>query len=96
MDLDNKILNLPSLFEKNKEGEIINIKTKTIVRDTYIVKVENFDNSCKLYSTILDCAKDLSINRNKITKLISGADKSFKENFIFKIKKIRVFNKIRN
>nr|UEV87084.1 hypothetical protein [Grifola frondosa] len=95
--LKEKFLALPSLFIVSNDGQIINIKTGEIIRDTYVVEViREIDGTISIFPTILDCAEALGVSpkwRATIyTRLASG--KPLAEKGISKIRKIRVFNKI--
>jgi hypothetical protein len=95
LELENKFINLPSLYVKNNNGQIININTNSIVRDIYIIEVVKSNNNRIFFPTISDCSKELSINKDKIYRLISNG-KSLDDLSILKINKIRVFNRLDN
>jgi hypothetical protein len=90
INLENLYLNLPPYFLENNEGEIINVETKKVIRDIYIIKAIKLDNSVNFYTSISECALDLSINRFKVKKLIITGDPLI-EMSILKITKIKVF-----
>lgn len=86
-----KILALPPLFVKNNEGQIINIKTGKVIRDTFVVEVLKTNSLVCIYPTISDCASSCDISRTIIyDKLIRG--KSVVEKGIINIRQIRVYD----
>lgn len=74
INLENLYLNLPPIFIENNDGEIINVETKKVIREIYIIKVIKLDNSVNFYTSITDCAKELGINRFKVKRLITTGD----------------------
>jgi hypothetical protein len=90
-----KYLNLPAVYIKNNEGQIINSITKEIVRDTYVIEVIKLDNSLSIYPSIKDCALAYEISRSTIyLKLKSG--EPLIDKGIRKFNKIRVFGSALN
>ena len=86
-----KFLALPPLFVKNNEGQIINIKTGEVIKDTFVVEILRTNSTVCIYPTISDCASSCDISRTIIyDKLVSG--KSLPEKGIRKIRKIRVYD----
>ena len=68
-----KILALPPLFVKNNEGQIINIKTGELIRDTFVVEVLKTNSMVCIYPTISDCASSCDISRTIIyERLVNG------------------------
>lgn len=91
-------LNLPAVYIKNNEGQIINSITKEIVRDTYVIEVIKLDNSLSIYPSIKDCALAYEISSGRATtidlKLNSG--EPLIDKGIRKFNKIRVFGSALN
>ena len=101
-----KFLYLSPYFSLNSEGQIINIQTGKVVRDTYVVEVVILSNSTDqvvvsadninrttIYSTISDCSKSLGVSRSIITQRLNRGISLFGTTKVT-IRKIRVFNKI--
>jgi hypothetical protein len=87
-----KLLKQPPIFVYNNEGEKFNIKTGNIIKDVYVIEVENTDNMFTIYPTLLDCAKALGVSRSIISNRIKTGNPLTGTN-ILKIRKIPVFRK---
>ena len=85
-----KYLNLPALYIKNNEGQIINSLTKEIIRDNYVIEVIKLDNTLFIYPSIKDCALAYGISRSTIYLKLNNGE-PFIDKEIKKFNKIRVF-----
>ena len=83
--------NLPPLYVSNNENQIISILTGKIVRDTYVIEIENTQNEKTIYPTISYCAKAINVSNSIVSNRIETGNTLLEKN-IFKIRKIRVFN----
>jgi len=93
------LLSEPSLIITNDEGAKINMTTGAtgrhgpkLIRDVYVVEVENIDKTSTIYLSIIDCAKALGVSRATISKIIKTGN-SLKGTTIVKIRKIPIFRK---
>lgn len=84
-------LNLPPLYISNNEKQIISIQTGKIVRDIYVIEVENTQNIKTIYPSISHCAQAIGVSRPTLLNRIETGDPLLQKDLI-KIRKVRVFN----
>lgn len=85
-----KYLNLPPLYISNNNKQIISIQSGNIVRDTYVIEVENTKNTKTVYPTISQCAKAIGVSNSIVSNRIDTGNHLLQK-AIIKIRKIRVF-----
>lgn len=86
-----RYLNLPPLYISNNKKQIISIQTGNIIRDTYVIEVENTQNTKTIYPTISHCAKAIGVSNSIVSNRIETG-KPLLEKGIIRLGKIRVFN----
>ena len=86
-----RYLNLPPLYISNNKKQIISIQTGNIIRDTYVIEVENTQNTKTIYPTISHCAKAIGVSNSIVSNRIETG-KPLLEKGLTRLGKIRVFN----
>ena len=84
-------LNLPPLYILNNDKQIISTQTGKIVRDVYVIEVENTKNTKTIYPSISHCAKAIGVSRPTLLNRIETGNPLLQKDLI-KIRKVRVFN----
>lgn len=70
--IDEKYLNLPSVYNFTEDGQVINSLNGSLVRTPYVVEVISIDGSKYIFPDTVTCAKALNISRDTLKKRLNN------------------------